>query len=89
LEKASLNHYNYRTYDYDNDVCKIIHRHLQLKENELMKLSEYGRRTLKDNLWIFADKQKEDFLEQQKQRLLVFISINVNLKLNSHLLSLR
>ena len=69
LEKASLNHYNYRTYDYDNDVCKIIHRHLQLKENELMKLSEYGRRTLKDNLWIFADKQKEDFLEQQKQRL--------------------
>lgn len=69
LEKASLNHYNYRTYDYDNDVCKIIHRHLQLKENELMKLSEYGRRTLKDNLWIFADKQKEEFLEQQKQRL--------------------
>ena len=69
LEKASLNHYNYRTYDYDNDVCKIIHRHLQLKENELMKLSEYGRCTLKDNLWIFADKQKEDFLEQQKQRL--------------------
>lgn len=69
LEKAYLNHYNYRTYDYDNDVCKIIHRHLQLKENELMKLSKYGRRTLKDNLWIFADKQKEEFLEQQKQRI--------------------
>lgn len=66
LIQASLNHH---TDDFDSDVRDIIYHNLKLKENELMKLSAYGLRSLKFNLLRFADEQKEQFLEQQKQRL--------------------
>lgn len=69
LKQASLNHHTHRTDDFDRDVRDIIYHNLKLKENELMKLSAYGLRSLKFNLLRFADEQKEQFLEQQKQRL--------------------
>lgn len=69
LKQASLNHHTHRTDDFDSDVRDIIYHNLKLKENELMKLSAYGLRSLKFNLLRFADEQKEQFLEQQKQRL--------------------
>lgn len=69
LKKASLNHHTHCTDDFDRDVRDIIYHNLKLKENELMKLSAYGLRSLKFNLLRFADEQKEQFLEQQKQRL--------------------
>ena len=69
LKQASLNHHTHRTDDFDRDVRNIIYHNLKLKENELMKLSAYGLRSLKFNLLQFADEQKEQFLEQQKQRL--------------------
>ena len=69
LKQAYLNHHTHRTDDFDHDVRDIIYHNLKLKENELMKLSAYGLRSLKFNLLRFADEQKEQFLEQQKQRL--------------------
>ena len=66
-QAASTSHTNHNN-SFEYDVCDIIHHNLRLKENELMKLSEYGRRKLRINLWQFADRQKEEFLEQQKQQ---------------------
>lgn len=69
MKQASLNHHTHRTDDFDHNVRDIIYHNLKLKENELMKLSAYGLRSLKFNLLRFADEQKEQFLEQQKQKL--------------------
>lgn len=68
LKQASSTSHTNHTNSFEYDVCDIIHRNLRLQENELMKLSKYGRRKLRIDLWQFADRQKEEFLEQQKKQ---------------------